>query len=255
MPNSKEHIRFPPFELDAEHAMLYRRGHPIDIHATPMRLLVYLAQHRSRIVPKSELLAHVWSDAVVSETVVSSALNELRRALNDDGALQKVIRTERGRGYQFVGENQKHPVPSHSDDSLDQPNLVSIAVLPFIDMSADRDHGHIADGLTEEITNELVHVDGIRVAARTSCFVFKETAMDIREIGTVMGVEAAIEGSIRTQADRVRVCAQLVRTSDGFHLWSNIFERDASNIIGVEIEIAESVASALKVELASIRSM
>ena len=250
MPDLSGLVGFPPFELDAEHKMVYRGCDPVEIHATPMRLLIYLAQNRNRIVPRSELLAHVWSDSVVSETAVSSALNELRHALDDDGSSQKVIRTERGRGYQFVGGGPTRPGQPQLKHAPELSNLVSIAVLPFIDMSAHRDRGYVADGLTEEITNELVHLDGIRVAARTSCFVFKETVLDVRDIGAMMNVEAVVEGSIRSQADRLRICAQLIRTSDGFHLWSDIFERNASNIIGVEIEIAESVASALKVEIA-----
>jgi len=117
-------------------------------------------------------------------------------------------------------------------------------------MGAHRDRGYVTNGLTEEITNELVHLNGIRVAARTSSFAFKKMVLDVREIGAMMNVEAVIEGSIRSQADGLRICAQLVRTSDGFYLWSDTFERNANNIIGVEIEIAKFVAVVLREEIA-----
>jgi TolB-like protein len=242
-------IRFPPFALDLERSVLCRDAGAIEIHATPLRLLIYLVQNRDRMVSKSELLDHVWSDALVSEAAVSSAVNELRRVLGDSGACQAAIRTERGRGYRFVADIECTSGDEPLERGTGRSDRVAVAVLPFVDMSPDRDQEYLADGIAEEIINELVHIHGLLVVARTSSFAFKNTALDIREIGASMGVAAVVEGSVRKENEKLRVSAQLIRTSDGIHLWSETFDHTLGNVLDVETKIAESVALALVAQL------
>ena len=125
----------------------------------------------------------------------------------------------------------------------------SIAVLPFVDMSASSDQEYFADGIAEEILNALVMLEGIKVAGRTSSFSFKERNEDLREIGETLGVAHVLEGSVRKQGDRVRVTAQLVNVDDGFHLWSETFDREMIDIFAIQDEIARSVAEALALQL------
>jgi len=130
-------------------------------------------------------------------------------------------------------------------DTAVSASTVSIAVLPFEDMSEGGDKEYFSDGLSEELIDALVRVDGLQVAARTSSFAFKESAADIRTIADSLGVETVLEGSVRASGDRLKITAQLIQASDGFHLWSQTYERQLTDVFEVQEEIATSIASAL----------
>jgi len=125
----------------------------------------------------------------------------------------------------------------------------SIAVLPFVDMSPEGDQAYFADGISEEILNVLVKTQSLKVAGRTSSFQFRSRNEDLREIGEQLGVENILEGSIRKANNRVRITAQLVKADDGFHLWSETYDRDLIDIFAIQDEIARAIATALAVEL------
>jgi len=137
-----------------------------------------------------------------------------------------------------------------STDAAPAPaQLPSIAVLPFTDLSEKRDQEYFADGIAEEILNALAQLEGLQVAGRTSSFSFKGGKEDLREIGRKLSVANVLEGSVRKSGARVRVTAQLIKVADGFHLWSQTFDRDVTDIFAVQDEIARAVAGALKVKL------
>jgi TolB-like protein/Flp pilus assembly protein TadD len=121
----------------------------------------------------------------------------------------------------------------------------SIAVLPFADLSRDGDQGHIADGISEEILNLLAQVDGLRVAARTSSFAFRESLDDIRKIGRLLNVRTILEGSVRTSGDRIRLTAQLINVEDGYHIWSKDYDREMTDVFQIQDEVANNIAGAL----------
>jgi TolB-like protein/DNA-binding winged helix-turn-helix (wHTH) protein/thioredoxin-like negative regulator of GroEL len=125
----------------------------------------------------------------------------------------------------------------------------SIAVLPFVDMSAEQDQVHFAEGLSEEILNLLARADELRVIARTSSFSFKDQNADIRTIARRLSVSHVLEGSVRKSGERVRITAQLIDGANSAHVWSDTFDRDVSDIFGVQREIASAVAGALHVSL------
>ncbi|HEU5170770.1 MAG TPA: protein kinase, partial [Gemmatimonadales bacterium] len=122
----------------------------------------------------------------------------------------------------------------------------SIAVLPFVNLSPDRETEYFSDGITEEIINALTQVRGLRVVARTSAFAFKGKELDVREIGSRLNVRTVVEGSVRRAADRVRITAQLVNTADGYHIWSNTYDRTMADIFAVQDELARAIAGALQ---------
>jgi TolB-like protein/cytochrome c-type biogenesis protein CcmH/NrfG len=130
----------------------------------------------------------------------------------------------------------------------------SIAVLPFVDMSADGNQDYFCDGLTEELITRLSQVRDLKVTARTSAFSFKGDNSDVREIGRKLGVEKILEGSVRKDASRVRVTAQLINVADGFHIWSEIYDRELGAVLSLQDEIARSVSGALKMTLLETRS-
>ena len=125
----------------------------------------------------------------------------------------------------------------------------SIAVLPFLNLSADPGSDYFTDGLAEELTNALSNAGGLRVASRTSAFLFRSKPADVHEIGAKLHVDYVVEGSVRKQHDRLMVTAQLIRTDDGYHVWSGSFERQLSDVFKVQRELAGSLVTALQVKL------
>jgi len=130
-----------------------------------------------------------------------------------------------------------------------QTDIQSVAVLPFIAMSSGEDDGYFADGLTEEILNSLARLPELLVTARTSSFHFKGKNLPIPEIAATLGVDHVVEGSVRRSGNKVRITAQLIRADDGFHLWSDTYDRTLEDVFSVQEDIAENVAATLDVVL------
>jgi adenylate cyclase len=129
------------------------------------------------------------------------------------------------------------------------PDPKSIAVLPFVNMSSDTEQEYFSDGLAEELLNLLAKIPELRVAARTSSFSLKGEALQIAEVGEILKVAHVLEGSVRKSGDRVRITAQLVRADDGYHLWSQTFDRTLENIFAIQDEIAAAVVQQLRITL------
>ncbi len=127
----------------------------------------------------------------------------------------------------------------------------SIAVLPFVDMSPAKDQEYFCDGIAEEIINALTHVQDLQVVARTSAFSFKDKDLDVREIGRKLHVNTILEGSIKKAGNRLRITTQLVNVADGYHLWSERYDRDMEDIFTIEDEISLAIVDKLKVRLLS----
>lgn len=138
---------------------------------------------------------------------------------------------------------------ANENDDAEISKQPSIAVLPFTNMSADKENEYFSDGLTEELLNVLAKNPGLKVTGRTSSFAFKNKQEDLRSIGQKLGVGTLLEGSVRKAGNRVRITAQLVKTSDGFHLWSETYDRVIDDIFAVQDDIAKSVAEAMHVTL------
>jgi TolB-like protein/Flp pilus assembly protein TadD len=147
--------------------------------------------------------------------------------------------------YFFVRGDAKTAATS---SGADRP-LPSIAVLPFVDMSPGKDQEYFSDGIAEEILNVLAQVEGLHVAGRTSSFSFRGKKEDLRSIGQSLGVSTVLEGSVRKSGDRVRITAQMIKVADGFHLWSQNYDRQLTDVFAVQDEIARSVVTAAKLKL------
>ena len=144
---------------------------------------------------------------------------------------------------------KEHPGASTGESVAASYARPSIAVLPFINMSADPEQEYFCDGITEEIINVLSHVEGLRVVARTSAFAFKGKAEDMREIGRRLDVETLLEGSVRRANGCLRITAQLVAVADGCHLWSEKYDRDMEHVFTIQDEISQAIVDALEVRL------
>ena len=141
------------------------------------------------------------------------------------------------------------PEPEVVSPEEPQPAEASIAVLPFVDMSPGGDNEYFSDGLTEELLNALAKIRALKVAGRTSSFAYKGKDQDLRVIGEELGVAHLLEGSVRMAGNRLRITAQLINADDGYHLWSETYDRELTDVFAIQIDIAEHVADALQVTL------
>jgi adenylate cyclase len=140
------------------------------------------------------------------------------------------------------GSAAKAPRSASSPTAIAAP---SIAVLPFVDMSPDQDQGHFCEGVAEEILNALTRIDKLDVAARTSSFQFRDRPGDIREIGERLGVQTVLEGSVRKSEKRLRITAQLINVSDGYHIWSKSFDEEVKDIFAIQDDISQCIAASM----------
>ncbi|HKW13716.1 MAG TPA: protein kinase, partial [Candidatus Krumholzibacteria bacterium] len=129
------------------------------------------------------------------------------------------------------------------------PRTPSIAVLPFANMSNDPEQSYFCDGIAEDIINDLTRIDGLRVAARTTSFAHRAASTDIREIGRQIGVDSVLEGSVRKAGNRLRITAQLIDVSNGYHVWSERWDRELADVFAIQDEIAQATVKALRVAL------
>jgi TolB-like protein/class 3 adenylate cyclase len=155
-----------------------------------------------------------------------------------------------GIGWWSMTQPRKTQVLPAASNSARSANEKSIAVLPFVDMSQAKDQEYFCDGISEEILDTLAKVDGLRVVARTSSFAFKGKTAEVNEIARKLNVATVLEGSLRRAGDRIRITAQLINGSTGFHLWSETYERDVKDVFAVQDEITRAIVDALKIKLA-----
>ncbi len=150
------------------------------------------------------------------------------------------------KSYRSASKTEKGPAPV----ALPAIPEKSIAILPFVDLSEAKDQEYFCDGISEEILDALAKVEGLRVVARTSSFAFKGRNIDVGEIAQKLTVGNVLEGSLRREGNRIRVAVQLVNARDGFHMWSQTFERELQGVFAVQDEITRAVVDALKIKLA-----
>ena len=272
--------------LDRRDERVWRNGQEVRLGGKAVALLRALMERPRTLVTKDELFDIVWPGLAVSESVLTTAAKEVRQALGDDARNPQLIQTVYGRGYRFLPDVETSDEVSAQPPEVRPSKVLprdrwlwgavaavvlvvaaaafllmrsggnetaaaattshakSIAVLPFEDLSPKRDQGWFAEGLTEEILNSLARTPDLHVAARTSTMSIQ--AGDIREIGRRLNVAHVLEGSVRRDGDRLRVTAQLIRASDGFHLWSQNYDRPMRDAVSIQEDIALAIAHALK---------
>lgn len=233
-------FRFGEFELDLDRYELRNSGAPVKAEPRVLEVLDYLIEHRDRVVPKEELLDKLWPDVHVSESALTTAIRDARRALGDSPTEPRWIRTVYGRGFRFVGAVGGAPSVS-ATPAVDHK---SIAVLPFTDLSPAHDQRHFCDGIAEELINTLTRIQEIRVVSRATAFDFREDD-DVRELGTKLGVGHVLRGSVRKSEDRMRITVHLVDTAKGHHVWSEKYDRQLGDIFALQEEIANKTARVL----------
>ena len=248
--SDKRSYEFGSFRLDAAESVLLRDGQLIPISPKVFETLLVLVENSGHLVSKDELYKQVWQDTFVEETNLTKNISILRKILSEGDAERSFIETVPKRGYRFVvpvrtADAQYTENGSKSFSSIDK----KIAVLPFANFSGNPENDYFCDGLAEELLNALARVKGLKVAARTSSFSFREKSVDVGEIGSALGVNTVLEGSVRKSGERLRITAQLINASDGFHIWSEQYDRELKDIFNVQDEITLAIVDSLKVKL------
>ncbi len=182
-----------------------------------------------------------------SASVAPQTGRKLDRAIIIFGVL--VIATIAIERFWPGAETTAQKVSDPISDATQSAYVKSIAVLPFVNMSADADNEFFSDGVSEEILNVLADVPDLKVASRTSAFRYKNSDLAIEDIADELGVNHVLEGSVRKSGNQVRITAQLIHADDGFHLWSETYDRQLDNIFAIQDEIAGNIAQVLQVQL------
>jgi TolB-like protein/tetratricopeptide (TPR) repeat protein len=237
-------VNFGGYRFDSEAGRLWSATQEVRLTPKAAAVLKVLVTHAGRPVTKEELFNSVWSGTAVSDDALTSCIQELRKVLGDDSRQPRFIETRHRRGYRFVARLSESPAAAVPPDTTH--DISAIAVLPFADMSPDRDQDYLCEGLAEELINALSRIDGLRVAARTASFQFRAIGADVRAIGQHLGVGTFLEGSVRKANDRLRVTVQLVEVATGYHRWSQRFDRTLDDVFAIQDEIAGSVAMSLR---------
>jgi serine/threonine protein kinase/Tfp pilus assembly protein PilF len=181
-----------------------------------------------------------------------------------DRIVNKLLEKDRAIRYQSAADldvdlqrlkRQRESGRAAAPGVAEPSRIPSLAVLPFANLSADKENEYFSDGLAEDIIDALTQVVGLRVMARTSAFAFRGRDLDVREIGTRLNVEHVLEGSVRRSGNRIRVTAQLVMASDGYHLWSQRFDREMTDVFAIQDEISQVIVEKLRVRLAADRPL
>ena len=224
MSHGREIYAFGPFTLDLSAGVLRRGEKILPLPPKAFEILTLLVRSHGGVVPKEQILRAVWPDTFVEEGSLSQNVFQLRKILGE-----QYIRTVPRRGYRFETP----------------PTIVSVGVLPFVNLSSDPGLEYFSDGLTDEIISTLASVEHLRVPGRSSTFQFKGHPRDIREVGRLLSVGAVLEGSVSTDGEHLKVLAQLSSVSDGYCIWAETYVRRFDNVLRLENEIARAILHSL----------
>jgi TolB-like protein/DNA-binding winged helix-turn-helix (wHTH) protein len=272
---------FDGFRLDLRRRLLLRAGEPVAIKPKALDTLVVLVEHRDRVVEKEELMNRLWPDTAVEEANLTQNVFVIRKALGEAPGEQKFIATAARRGYRFVADVRE--VFEEEDAPLLQlprkrrtlmlvslgalalaigltvtlmrdnagPSVTtridSIAVLPFRSLSTDSDRRYFADGMTEAVISDLTAISSLRVISAQSSMKYKASEKLLPEIARELSVAGIVEGSVASQAGRVRLTVRLVHAPTDRSLWTASYDRDAGDILALQGELARAVAAAVHV--------
>jgi TolB-like protein len=244
---------FGPFVLDTEVGTLSREGEAIAVGYRALRLLTAFLDRPGEVLTKSDLIDGAWQGAAVAEANLTVQIASLRKLLGPSADGGDWIATVPRVGYRFIGSVDHRAERSRGDHGPtpinDSGSGPSIAVLPFVSLSDDREQEYFADGIVEDIITELSRLRWLFVIARNSTYAYKGKAPDVRQVAGDLGVRYVLEGSVRRANDRIRVTSQLIDASTGVHVWAERYDRPASDIFVVQDEITQSVVASIEPKL------
>ena len=250
MPSERFH--FGQFVLDIGRYELTRAGKSLHLERIPMSLLILLARENGRLINREEIIEQLWGKGLHFDTdnSINTAIRKIRHALGDDPANPQYVETVLGRGYRFKGYTLVSAKVEPAEREA-TPSRIMLAVLPFENLSGDPAQEYFTDGLTEETIMRLGQMSPHRlgVIARTSSMAYKQTNKSVAQIGQELGVNYILEGSVRRDADQIRITAQLVRAQDQIHLWADTYDRHLPGLLEIHGEIGAAIAAKVNLKL------
>ena len=247
-PASQQEFEFGPFRLAPRARRLTRDGGPVPVSGRALDVLAVLASAAGETVGKDALLDQVWPGRTVEENNLQVHISALRKVLGEGWII-----TVSGCGYRLIVPSRRAVRFARKPEMVSEksalPDLPSIAVLAFTNMSSDADQEYFSDGIAENIITDLSRNRSLFVISRTSSFSYKGRSVDVKVIGRELSVRYVVEGSVRRDSDRLRIAAQLIDTITGNHLWAERYDRKIADIFAVQDEITERIVSAIEPEL------
>ena len=280
-----QRLRFgEDFELDPGAYQLSRSGHALKLERIPMEILLLLTERPGELVSREQIVERIWGKGHFLDTdnSINGAIRKIRQILQDDPEHPQFIQTITGRGYRFIAPvvagDQPHEIPRASVQPRRRvwtPALVALplllaaavwfsvrgtessngkvmlAVLPFQNLTGDAAQEYFSDGLTEEMITQLGNRDPERIGviARTSVMPYKNSRASLDQVVRELGVQYVLEGSVRRDADTVRVTAQLIAANDRTHLWARAYDRELKGLLTLQGEIAQEIADEIQSHL------
>jgi TolB-like protein/tetratricopeptide (TPR) repeat protein len=253
-------FRFGVFEVDTRSGELLREGSKVKLQDQPFQALVLLLERPGEVVTREELRKRLWPENtfVDFDRGLNKAINGLRVALRDQANKPRFIETLPHRGYRFIA-----PVATAADDSANVaqarerllaqhvPRIDSLAVLPLDNFSGDPAQEYFSDGMTEELISAVARIGSLRVISRTSVMEYKGARKSLPAIAKELRVDAIVEGSVARSDQKVRIIVQLIYAPEDRHLWSGRYERDLRDVLKLQAEVAQTIASQIHKLVAS----
>ena len=279
----KHQVEFGSFVLELENRRLLRNGEPVALTHKTFDALVLFIEKPGKLLSKDELMNALWPDTFVDEANLTQTVSMLRKALGESGGEPRYVSTVPGYGYRFVAPVRVLPWRQDLAErsgrarrrwrrrialvgvvivavgfllsewwsrgrSSASSGRVMLAVLPFSNLTGDPSEDYFSDGLTEEMISRLGQMNASRlgVIARTSVMRYKQSPARLEQIGRELGVQYLVEGSVRREADTVRVSAQLIQVKDQTHVWARQYDRKLTNVLAIQAEIAAEIANQIQ---------
>ncbi len=241
---------FGDFRVEADTRRLLHGGEPVVLTPKVFDTLLYLVEHRGKVIEKDELMQAIWPDTVVEENNLNQNISTLRRVLGENRGENRYIATVPGKGYRFIA-----PVEVPPGAQAEGSSRVTLAVLPFENLSADPEREYIADGLTEETIATLGQIDPehLSVIGRTSVMSYKHTTKSLGEIGRGLDAAYLIESSIRAEGGHLRITLKLIRVSDQVQIWSASYDSEPSSMLAFQRELSAAIAEQVHLRLSPDR--
>jgi TolB-like protein len=244
-----DEISLGRFQFDVRRRELRLDGRPVQLGSRARDILSVLVAARGEVVTKDELMARVWPGVAVEENNIQVHVSALRKALDEGKDGPACLVTVPGRGYRLIGAQSSgtQPAPSVRDAKPGPalPDKPSIAVLPFQSLSDDPEQQYFADGVVDEIITALSRFAGLFVISRNSSFTYKGRSVDVKQVGSELGVRYVLEGTVPRGGSRVRITGQLIDASTGAHLWADRFEGASEDIFDLQDQVTTSVVAAI----------
>jgi TolB-like protein len=248
-------VVFGRCEFDRDRWELRRDGAVVALEPRAMQILSELVDRCGELVPKNDLLDHVWGDRFVSESALTTQVKALRRAVGDSGREQSVIKTVHGQGYRFVagvrhidGPQSTHDFSADGDETNRSDRPV-VAVLPFENMSAEPSLAHVAGGLTSDVVTALSKHRWLRVVPRPTAVGYSDRPDAVEQLRSDLGVDYAVEGTVRVSGDRLRVTVSLTDAASGTCCWAERYDRRFEDLFDVLDELTDVTVATIEPEV------